>query len=169
MLHDCLPLLTPALKIAAAGLLLMAATRDIMTRTVANWIPLALAGVGAMLATADDRLAWGLGFGLIVFVLCVVCWKRGWMGGADVKLLGAAAIAVGPSDAETFLVAVSLFGGLLALVYLAGRFVMPRPAGKRPNRMLPRVLRIEAWRIRHRGPLPYACAIAAGSLFVLIK
>jgi len=169
MLHDCLPLLTPALTIAAAGLLLVAAARDIMTRTVPNWMPLALAAVGATLAAANARLAWGLGFGLIIFVLCVVCWKRGWMGGADVKLLGAAAIAIGPSDAETFLVAVSLFGGLLALVYLAGRFVMPRPAGKRPNRMLPRVLRIEAWRIRHRGPLPYACAIAAGSLFVLIK
>jgi len=168
MLHNCILLLTPVLKIAITGLLLQAAVRDIMTRTVPNWVPLTLAVLCASLAASDLRLIWGLGFGLAIFALCLICWKRGWMGGADVKLLGATAIAVAPSDAETFILAVSLFGGILALGYLAGRLVpRPRIAPTRPKSLLPRVLRVEAWRIRHHGPLPYACAIAAGTLFVL--
>jgi prepilin peptidase CpaA len=89
------------------------------------------------------------------------------MGGADAKLLGAVAVAIGPSDAETFLLAVTLFGGALALSYLVAQYVLPRPGATRPRGLVPRVLRVEAWRIRHRGPLPYACAIAAGTLFVL--
>ncbi|HBK06081.1 MAG TPA: hypothetical protein DDZ81_09470 [Acetobacteraceae bacterium] len=167
MIHNCILLLTPILKIAIAGLVLLAATRDIMTRTVPNWIPLTLAVLCTVLATVDNRLVWGLGFGLTIFVICFFCWKRGWMGGADVKLLGAAAIAVAPGDAEAFLLGVTLFGGALALAYLTGGRVLPRPGVKRPTALLPRILRVEAWRIRHQGPLPYACAIAAGTLFVL--
>jgi prepilin peptidase CpaA len=172
MLHDCILLLTPILKIAIAGLLLLAAMRDIMTRTVPNWISLALAALGTGLAAAGFHLLWGFGFGLTIFAVCAFCWQRGWMGGADVKLLGATAVAVAPADAETFILAVTLFGGVLALVYLAGRYVLPHPRhhplGRRPDALLPRVLRVETWRIRHRGPLPYACAIAAGTMFVLI-
>jgi prepilin peptidase CpaA len=167
MLHDCILLLTPTLKTAIAGVLLFAAARDIMTRTVPNWMPLTLAVLCTALAIAELHPLWGPGFGLTIFVLCIVCWKRGWMGGADVKLLGAAAIAVTPSDAETFLLGVTLFGGVMALVYMGARFVLPRPSVQRPQRLLLRVLRVETWRIRHRGPLPYACAIAAGTLFVL--
>jgi prepilin peptidase CpaA len=167
MLHDGLLLLSPGLKLAIAGVLLLAAGHDIMTRTVPNWMPLSLAILGAGLAAIEFRLVWGLGFGLAVFALCVVFWRRGWMGGGDVKLLGATAILVAPAAAGSFLVAVSLSGGILAIAYLAGRFLVPHPPARRPRQLLPRVLRVEAWRIRHRGPLPYACAIAAGTFFVL--
>lgn len=167
MIHNCILLLTPALKIAIAGLVLLAALRDIMTRTVQNWIPLTLAVLCTALAAVDGRLAWGLVFGLTIFAVCFIFWKRGWMGGADVKLLGAAAIAVGPGDVEAFLLGVTLFGGVLALTYFTGGRILPPPTAKRPNALLSRVLRVEAWRIRHQGPLPYACAIAAGTLFVL--
>jgi prepilin peptidase CpaA len=167
MIQDCLLLLTSGLKIAIAGILLLAAGRDIMTRTVPNWMPVSLAFLCAAFAATDLRLLWGLGFGASVFILCIVLWQRGFMGGADVKLLGATAIVVAPAAAGTFLVAVSLSGGLLAMAYLACRFVLPRPAMKRPRHLLPRILRVETWRIRHRGPLPYACAIAAGTIFVL--
>ena len=88
MLHDGILLLTLLLKVAIAGLLLLAASRDVMTRTIENWVPLTLAAVCTTLAMAESRLLWGLVFGAIVFIVCVICWKRGWMGGADVKLLG---------------------------------------------------------------------------------
>jgi hypothetical protein len=48
-----------------------------------------------------------------------------------------------------------------------GPTILPRPTPKRPRGLIGRILRVEAWRIHHRGPLPYACAIAAGTLFVL--
>jgi prepilin peptidase CpaA len=168
MLHDCLLLLTPGLKFAIAGVLLLAAGRDIITRAVPNWIPLSLAALCCILAAINFRLIWGLAFGLAVFALCIVFWRRGWMGGADVKLLGAAAIVVAPDTAGPFLVAVPLAGGILAMTYLAGRFLLSRPAAIRhPQHLLARVWRVEARRIRRGGPLPYACAIAAGTIFVL--
>jgi prepilin peptidase CpaA len=34
--------------------------------------------------------------------------------------------------------------------------------------LLARALRVERWRIHRGGPLPYACAIAAGGLFILL-
>ena len=160
-------LLTMGLELIMASLLLLAAARDIMTRTVPNWLPIMVAIFGAALASLDLRLVWGLSFGSMVFLCCLICWWRDWMGGADVKLLGAAAIVVSPAFSATFLLAVSLAGGILAVAYLAGRFIMPRPARRRPHHLFRRVLRVEAWRIRHRGPLPYACAIAAGTIFVL--
>jgi prepilin peptidase CpaA len=172
MLYDPLLLLAAGLKLAIAGILLLAAARDIMTRTVPNWIPLTLAVLCTALAIVGFRPIWGLGFGLGVFLFCFFCWRRGWMGGADVKLLGAAAIAIAPSDVEMFLVGISLFGGVLGLIHLAGRFVLPRlpktcSLTPRSRYLLARVLRVEAWRILRHGPLPYACAIAAGTLFVL--
>ncbi|WP_158927228.1 prepilin peptidase [Acidisphaera sp. S103] len=167
MLHDGILLLSPGLKLAIAGILLLAAGHDIMTRTVPNWMPLSLGVLATILAAIEFRLAWGLGFGLAVFVLCVIFWWRGWMGGGDVKLLGATAIVVAPAAAGSFVLAVSLSGGVLAMAYLVGRVLVPRPAAQRPRHLLRRVLRVEAWRIRHRGPLPYACAIAAGTIFVL--
>lgn len=160
-------LLTTGLKVVITSILILAALRDVMTRTVPNWMPAALAVFCAALATCDFRLAWGLVFGLAVFLVSLLCWLRGWMGGADVKLLGATAIVVAPSDYGTFLVAISLSGGVLATAYLAARFVMPRQISQRPKQLFRRVLRVEAWRIRHHGPLPYACAIAAGTIFVL--
>jgi prepilin peptidase CpaA len=167
MLHDSLPLLSPGLKLLVAFIVLLAAGHDIVTRTVPNWMPLALSLLGAAFAATQTRLLWGLGFGLAVFLLCVVFWRRGWMGGGDVKLLGATAILVSPAAAGSFLLAVTLSGGLLAVAYLLGRLVVPHPAPRRPRHLLPRVLRVEAWRIRNKGPLPYACAIAAGTIFVL--
>ncbi len=160
-------LFTLALEIFIASLLLVAAAHDIMTRTVPNWMPLALAILCVVTVALDHRLVWGVGFGVATFASCVLFWRRGWMGGADVKLLGATAIVVPAAAAGTFLMAVTVSGGILAIVYLAGRVFVPRPVARRPRRLIRRVLRVEAWRIRHRGPLPYACAIAAGTIFVL--
>lgn len=117
---------TVILKFAIAGLLTLAAVRDVMTRTVPNWMPITLAAFAAVLASFELRLIWGLGFGLTIFLLSLFCWWRGWMGGADVKLLGAAGIAVTPGAIGTFLLAVSLSGGVLATVYLAGCLVLAR-------------------------------------------
>ena len=53
MLHNCILLLTPALKIAIASLLILAAARDIMTRIIPNWLPLALVVLCAALAAGS--------------------------------------------------------------------------------------------------------------------
>lgn len=161
-------LLTSALMLGSAGLLLLASLHDLVARTVPNWLAVALAVLGIGLRAVSGSLLGGLAAGVVVLMLAAICWRRGWMGGGDVKLLAASAVVVPPSLVLSFIGAVAIFGGFLALFYLIAGRLVPPPRAARPRTLLGRVLRIERWRI-HRGcPLPYACAIAAGGLFILL-
>lgn|SRR5487761_2354239 len=147
--------------------LLTAAVHDVIARTAPNWTAAVLAVSGMALRLLHGQALAGLSVGLVVFVVAAFCWRRGWMGGGDVKLLAAAAIFVPPADSFTFIFIVTMAGGVLALIYLAARRFVRAPAPVRPNTLLARALRAEQWRIRRGGPLPYACAIAVGGLIVL--
>jgi prepilin peptidase CpaA len=154
--------------LASAALLLLASLHDIVARTIPNWLAGALAMLGIGLRVVHGTLLAGVCVGAIVFVLAAICWRRGWMGGGDVKLLAASAIVVPPSLVLSFITAVAIFGGVLALLYLLAGRMLPPSRASRPRTLLARALRVERWRIRRGGPLPYACAIAAGGLFILL-
>ena len=52
----------------------------------------------------------------------IVVWRCGWLGGGDVKLIAALSLWAGPGHLASFLLAVALSGGVLALaMVLAGR------------------------------------------------
>ena len=171
------------LSFVCIALLLVACLYDMIGRFIPNRLAASLAICGIGLQAASGRVASALVSGGVVFLLACLCWRRGWMGGGDVKLLGAAATAIPLPLVPQFIAAVAIAGGLLALLYLAARaFVAapgqtrstipvsapPPPSVQRPRHLFARFARIERWRI-HRGcPLPYACAIAAGFLFVVL-
>jgi len=161
-------LLTSGLVLAGITGLLLAAMHDLVARTVPNRLAAALAVTGIALRAVAGGLGAGLLIGAVVFCLTALCWKRGWMGGGDVKLFAATAILVPPALTFSFVTAVALSGGLLALGYLLARRLVAPPSAQRPRNLLARALRVERWRIRRGGPLPYACAIAAGGLLVLL-
>jgi prepilin peptidase CpaA len=162
-----LPLNGQLLLLSCLLLLLVAALHDVGVRTVPNGVSVLLAMLGAALRLREGNLAAGFVVGGAAFALATLAWRRGWMGGGDVKLIGAASLALRPSAVPDFLLAASLSGGVLALLYLALAQVMPRPAASRPAGLFARMLRAEQWRVRRRGPLPYASAIAAGAAFTL--
>ena len=108
-----------------------------------------------------------IGLGLLVFLLATALWLRGWLGGADVKLLGAAAVTVPPHSVGGLLATVSLVGGVLALFYLALSYLLARPRPGPRDHFLPRLIKAELWRIHRRAPLPYAVAIAIGAFLTL--
>ncbi len=155
------------LMASAGALLLIAAAHDIIARTIPNWLPLLLALTGIPLRYIDNSLLLGLACGTLVFAMAAFCWRRGWLGGGDVKLLGAVAIAIPPSLTATFMLVMSLTGFFIALAYLIGRSLGNPPGKPRPAGFAARAWRVERWRLGRGGPLPYACAIAAGGLFVL--
>ena len=159
-------------SVAGLAMLLVAALHDILARTVPNQLAIAIAAAGLVSQVGLEfagtgHLGWSLLAALIVFVLAALLWRRGLMGGGDVKLLAAAALLMPPLLVPSMLAAVSLAGGLLAFVYLSARHRLPRSAPGRPVRFLARALRVERWRLRRGGPLPYAVAIAGGVCFVL--
>ncbi|HJS87116.1 MAG TPA: A24 family peptidase [Acetobacteraceae bacterium] len=150
------------------GLLGAAALHDAAFRTVPNWISLALACGGLALRGLHHDLLPGLAVALGLFALLALLWTRGLLGGGDVKLAGATALTVPPDAAPSFVLAVSLAGGVLALLYLALSLVVSRPAPGVRRSLPARLLKAEAWRVHRRGPLPYAAAIAAGCVFTLL-
>jgi prepilin peptidase CpaA len=95
--------------------------------------------------------------GLAVLIANLVLFQLRLVGGGDAKLLAAAALWVGYEQLIPFIVYVTIFGGVLALVLLAYRRA---PAGALP---LPNW----ASRLHNRGEgMPYGVAITAGALIV---
>jgi len=155
---DTVFLVTGLVLLAAAGL------HDCAVRTVPNLICALLLLCGIALRAFGHDVSHGLIAGAIVFVLCTLVWWFGWLGGGDVKLLAAAAVFEQPALVPEMVLYTSLAGGVLALLYLIAGKLAPKPAPARPAGMLGRIARCELWRLRRRGPLPYAAAIAAGGI-----
>jgi prepilin peptidase CpaA len=163
-------LFTPGMTAGGMALLLAAGAEDIALRMVSNRLSLALALCGAALRWREGTLGVALIAALAVFVAAAFCWRRGWLGGGDVKLLGAASLFVPPGQIPALLLATALAGGVLALLYLAlAALPAPTPPRGPKAKLIPRILRAERWRIRRHGPLPYASAIAAGAVFTLFR
>ncbi len=146
------------------ALLLGAGLHDIAFRTVPNTLCAALLLCGLALRLFGADIWYGLLAGFIVFGICAIMWWIGWLGGGDVKLLGAASVFVPPGYVPELVLYTSLAGGVLAVAYLVAGKLVPSPAVQRPPTMLARIARCELWRLHRRGPLPYAAAIAAGGI-----
>jgi prepilin peptidase CpaA len=69
----------------------------------------------------------------------------------------------------SMIMAITMAGGVLALIYLVARRRLRRPGHGKPDGLLARALRVEQWRLRRGGPLPYAVAIACGVVFVMSR
>jgi prepilin peptidase CpaA len=162
---------TLAFLALAAPLLTLAAMRDVATRLIPDAIPVAIAmiGLGCRLFEGWQSAAWSLGLGVALFLALVPLAARGWLGGGDVKLIAAMAVGLPPIHTWDFVVATVLVGGLLGVLYILGRRLVPRTRVAAGESLPRRVLAVEAWRIRRRGPLPYAVAICAGAILLLFS
>ena len=149
-------------------LLLYVAMIDIATRLIRNEICLAL----ALLAIAGQmgtpmQVAESLIVAAILFLLLLVIYTRGWIGGGDVKLLVALAIGLPLMGVIQLLTITALAGGVVALVHLMMRLLpSPRlaPAG---SSLVRRVYAVERWRHLRHAPLPYGVAIACGGIWTI--
>ncbi|MBR0653941.1 A24 family peptidase [Plastoroseomonas arctica] len=164
MMLTLLPLIMPL----ALVLLIIAALHDIVVRLIPNWLSVAILCLGLVLRIGAGDWAWSLFAAVMVFALCVMAWRFALLGGGDVKLLAAVTTLVPAWDVAALIAAIALAGGALALLFILLRRIVPAPSRVtgQPRRGLARIWRMEARRIRRGGPLPYAVAIAAGTLWV---
>jgi prepilin peptidase CpaA len=163
-------MMTEGLTVVAAGLLVYAALHDVAARTVPNWLPASLFVIGCCARLIDHSLLGGGLIAAVTFAVLFVIWLLGAMGGGDVKLWTATVLLIPPmlQPELAFFLRVVVFGGILAVIYLALRPLVPKRQPARPAGLFLRVLRVETWRISRRGPLPYACAIAGGAIVTLL-
>jgi prepilin peptidase CpaA len=151
-------------------LLVYVAMIDIATRLIRNEICLVLALLGIAGHFASPmQLVESLIAATILFLLLLIIYQRGWMGGGDVKLLVALAIGLPLKGVIQLLTITALAGGVLAVVHLMmRRLPYPRlaPAGSSFAR---RVYAIERWRHLRHAPLPYGVAIASGGIWTIFS
>lgn len=155
-----------AIVIANCGLLLLISLYDISLRAIPNSASAAVACLGLLHAMMGGFLPEALFCTAGLFAAVFVLWQRGWLGGGDAKLIVALSLGMSLRVAVGFVLAVAIAGGVLALVYLVTRRFLTKRATRRPVGLWARIVRAERWRLCRGGPLPYACAIAAGYLFV---
>jgi prepilin peptidase CpaA len=155
---------------ATLALLVIVVWRDITTRTIPDEIALLLVMTGALarLLQGPSALAASACAALLLFAMLMVLFSRGFIGGGDVKVMAALATGLSPFDSYCFVVATALAGGILAIVYLLLPHLLRATRQAKRKSLLGRVMSVEAWRIRRRGPLPYGVAIAAGAAFVVL-
>jgi prepilin peptidase CpaA len=144
------------------ALMAFAASSDLLTMTISNRVSLALiAGFGIMAAvTGMDLTAIGLHFAAAALVLTVTifCFARGWVGGGDAKLAAATALWLGFPHLIEYLLAASIFGGVLTLLIIGFR-----------RFPLPPLLASQVWLDRLHRPdtgVPYGIALALAALVV---
>ena len=139
-----------ALPVLLALLLVSAGIEDARRREIANWKNAAVALLAPAWWWASGWPLWPdiaaqLLLAAVVFALFVGAFAFGWMGGGDVKLIGALALWLPLQPLVWMLIVMSLGGGALTLVMLAER----------------------AWRKSGRIEGPYGVAIAIAALLTL--
>jgi Flp pilus assembly protein protease CpaA len=151
-------------------LLLYVATIDISTRLIPNEICLALAllGIASQLAS-PMQVAESVVAAAILFLLLLVVYQRGWMGGGDVKLLVALAIGLPLAGMFQLLTATALAGGVLALVHVIMRLLPHPKLAPAGSSLIRRVYAVERWRHLRHAPLPYGVAIACGGIWTILS
>ncbi|MEO9130566.1 MAG: prepilin peptidase [Sphingomonas sp.] len=118
-----------ALMLGALALLLVSAgIQDARTREIANWKNAAIALTAPLWWWSNGLFLWPdlgihLGIAVGVFVLFLVPFYFGWMGGGDVKMIGALALWFPLQGLLWMLIMMSLLGGALTLLMIIERAV----------------------------------------------
>ena len=167
---DLMNWIAPTVLALQILLLLYVAVIDIATRLIHNEIclTLALLGIGSHFAGPAHIAELLIGVA-VLFLLLLVVYARGWMGGGDVKLLVALAIGLPLAGMVQLLTVTAMAGAVLALMHLMMRSLPhPRtaPAG---SPLLLRVYAVERWRNVRHAPLPYGAAIACGGIWTFLS
>jgi len=145
------PSLSATVLVSLVCLLLSAAVEDAQVREIANWKNAVIALLAPLWWWASGLSPWPdmaiqLGFAIVVFAGFVAAFHFGWMGGGDVKMIGALSLWLPLQSLLWMLVVMSLLGGVLTILLLIDRAVRPRTTP------------IE---------VPYGVAIAIAALLVL--
>jgi prepilin peptidase CpaA len=136
-----------------AAMLAWIAVVDVRTYTISDRLNAAIALLAPVYWLSAGVPLWPdaairVGVGVLVFMLFAGAFYLNVMGGGDVKLAGALALWFTPYETLTLIVIMSIAGGLLTLVVLAGHHVRRKEG---------------------RPEVPYGVAIAVGGMWLLAQ
>ncbi len=146
--------------LAVSLVLAAAAVEDMARLRISNIFPLLVLGLFAVwvgvVGWESDIWRNGTVF-VAVFALGCGLFAMRWMGGGDVKLLAACSVWFDWAGVLPWFVYVTMGGGLLALLIMAGRRMVPQSVRSSSSLAI----------FAPKGPIPYGVAIAAGTIMAL--
>jgi len=144
-------------------LMAYAAVSDLLTMRISNRVTSLVLFTFVLYALADGmmltELALHIAAGCLVLAAAFVMFARGWIGGGDAKLAAGATLWLGIEYVAEYLIAASVFGGVLTLVILFAR-AYPLPMA---TLRLPFAVNLHD----SRTGIPYGIALATAALTVL--
>jgi prepilin peptidase CpaA len=154
--------LVPSLGLLAfSGAMIWAGMTDVRSFTITNRTNLTIAisffALSLPMGMQMGEFAGHFYVGLITFSIAILLFFLGIFGGGDAKLMGAAALWLGPAAIQPFVFYTALSGGLLALVLWAGRKVSAKLGLPKQPRWARRLL-------RKQSAVPYGVALAIGAI-----
>ncbi len=146
-----------AAAFAALFIVVAAAVIDTIRFEIPDVASISVAALALVFTILEPRMVWWsyLAAPLLMFGFGLLAFSRGWLGGGDVKLMTAVATWTGLGGLPLMFVATSIAGGLLALVMMIKRRITAAQDQRTGG-----VVRVAT-------PLPYAVAIAIGTLWWL--
>ena len=171
------------LLIVSVAALFAIALVDLRCRIVPNRLVLAVAvcGVGRRLWSAPGLIGFDLLAAAAIIVALGLLAHHGWVGGGDVKLIGAVTLLFPLSDVGALLLSISVAGGLIGCGYLAVRAtatevlkprVCPEDSQEDSHTSIwgfENLLRGERRRIAAGEPMPYALAVVGGVIYRIVS
>lgn len=143
-------------------LMAYAASSDLLTMKIANWLVLLLTAAYFVLALLAglplEQIGTSVAAAAIVFAIAFAFFAFGWIGGGDAKLVSATTLWIGFGLMLQYLVYAALLGGGLTLLILALR-----------RYPLPPLLAGTPWIDRLHDPksgVPYGITLAIAALLV---
>jgi len=100
------------------GLAVVASITDVSSRIIPNWVSAAIAALFPLyvvIFASYDFAASGAAAAGLVLAVGLVLFALGWLGGGDVKLLGAIGAWVGPLKIVHIGIVVAIVGGVAAI------------------------------------------------------
>jgi prepilin peptidase CpaA len=151
------------LVIVVPTLIAWAASSDLLTMTISNWLSLALIVlfpiVALLVGMPLNAILLSLGAGFVVLACGFALFSFGVIGGGDAKFAAAMAVWVGFSELMPYLIVVSLLGGALTFAII---WIKANPIPILASRM--------PWFAMMQDPktgIPYGIALSLGGLIIL--
>lgn len=145
----------------------IAAYTDVRTRRIPNALPAGLlaGGLGLSAAAGWQQAAIALSLFAVVFAFGTLLFSFHLIGGGDVKLLAAAAAALGWPDTAAFLLYTILAGGVLGLTIAVFRRRLRPMFTNLRNMAIPVLSGMSPGAVSSSvGSMPYGLAIFAGAV-----
>lgn len=151
-----------ALLLTFPAMMALGGSFDLLTMTIPNRVSLALVAAFPVAALAAGlngaAIASHVAAGMLMLVIGIFMFSRGWLGGGDAKLMAAATLWLGLEHLAGYVLLVAVFGGVLAMLLIFYRRLAP-----------PLWAYGQAWALRlHDGKtgIPYGIALAVAALWL---